>query len=945
MSLSVRLLLLMLLAAAPILAIQTARELERRRSQDAEVTALASHLADLAAAQQDSLIEGVRYTLTALAALAEANGRDGPTCSQRMREFHSRLPAISWLGAVDEAGDLYCSSHPADRPLNLADREYVAEALAESRFAVSGYLEGRVTGQRQLAFALPAPHGGAVLAAVNLDALPSALSDEQLPPGAALSFHDRNGVLLARTPARRELVGRPAPIDLVATASLPERSAVAVGLDGVPRLFAVASLRSAPELSVLIGVPFAEAEETAESRFRRDLTLVALAFGLAAAAALAGAQLWLRRPLQEVQRALDQAGRGDFGARAERRPGQAPEIASLAAGFNAMARALQARDESLRESERRFADIAANLPGVVYRRVLTPDGKLRYDYMSEGVRKLLGQDPEPFRTARTVEEHAARISPADRAKWVEALLRSARTLEPFELAFRAPDADGAERWLRSAARPRREADGSIVWDGVTLDITERIKAERALQESESRFRDVAEATADVIWETDAEHRFSYFSDQLQRLTGVDKAALLGRRRIDVIAEAAPPSTIESHLADLAAYRPFRNFTYWATDILGRRCFSTSGRPIFDQSGAFRGYRGTSSDVTDRILAQEQMAWLAAIVDASRDAIIGWSLDGRITSWNREAERLYGYSADEAIGAAIEMLTPPDRRGEAAPTVAAVARSEWFDQLETVHVRKDGALFDVSLTISPVRDSQGRIIGGSTIVRDISERKRAETRQLLLLAELDHRVKNMLAVLIAIFQATAQRARSLEDFTRSFEGRLMALMKAHDALAQNKMEGASLRALALSQLSLFCDRDSGRLRLDGDDVVLSPKAAQTIGMALHELGTNAAKHGALSAPEGVIELSWRVRVERGRPELVILWRERGGPPIRAPAERGFGRSLLERGIAYELGGSARLEFRPEGVVWEAVAPLESAEAGLIGKVGLAEEVLKARPKRA
>jgi PAS domain S-box-containing protein len=421
--------------------------------------------------------------------------------------------------------------------------------------------------------------------------------------------------------------------------------------------------------------------------------------------------------------------------------------------------------------------------------------------------------------------------------------------------------------------------------------------------------------------------------------------VLGKRRADLIAEAIAPSTIADHLADLAARRPFRNFTYWANDLAGRRCFSSSGRPIFDEAGGFRGYRGAGSDVTERMAEEAQHARLAAIVEASHDAIVSWSLDGEITSWNAEAERLYGYSADEAIGRPLAMLVPAERQDGIAPILAAVARGKWYDQIETVRVRKDGRRIDAALTISPVRDAEGRIVAGATIARDVTERKRAEARQRLLLAELDHRVKNMLAVLLAVFKTTAQKARSLDEFTRAFEGRLMVLVRAHDALAQNKMEGAGLRELALSELSLFCDAASGRLQIDGEPVLLGPKAAQIFGMALHELATNAAKHGALSVPDGRIELRWRVRPRGGRPELEMRWRERGGPPVASPAERGFGLTLLERGLAYELGGVARVDFDADGVVWELTAPLGAVEQGASGDDEAELAPIKNRTRRA
>ena len=936
MSLSFRLLLLVLLAAAPIFAIQAVRELERRQADSESVAEQAADLAELAAAQQDRLVDGVRYLLTAVGALPELAGRDVAACSARMADFRQKIGDIAWLGAVDGSGELFCTSHPADRTINLSDRPYVRTALTERRFAVSRYIQGRITGQRQIAFALPLANGGAVLAALNLDSLPSVMSEGQMPKGAAVSFHDRDGVLLARVPAQPDLVGRPAPAELLASVAAGRRNATAIGLDGVPRVFGVAALRSAADLFVAVGLPSAAPGAAATARFRRDLGLSAAAFALLALASFFGAELWLKRPLARVQRALDRLAAGDLDATVEGGAGQPPEVAALAAGFDDMAQALRARDERLRESERRLADIAGNLPGVVFRRVLSPDDLLRYDYMSEGVRKLLGAEPARFLPATSLEEHARRMSPAHREHWLAAVRASARTLEPFELTFQALAADGASRWLRSVATPRRGPDGSVVWDGVTLDVSDRVAAEQALKESEARFRDVAEAAAEIIWETDADGRFCYLSDQLERVSGIDRAQVLGRRRTDFIAQTIAPSTIAEHLADLEARRPFRNFTYRANDNLARRWIVSSGKPIFDGQGRFCGYRGAGSDVTERMEAEAQRARLAAIVEASHDAIVSWTLDGRITSWNPEAERLYGYTAAEAVGRPIAILVPSDRQDRVRPTLDAVAEGKWFHGLETARVRKDGRLIEVSLTISPVRDAEGRILGGATIARDVTERKRAEARQSLLLAELDHRVKNMLAVLIAVFQTTAQKARSVEELAEVFEGRLMALVRAHDALAQNKMEGAALRELALSELALFCDVSSGRLRLNGEETLLEPKAAQVVGMALHELATNAAKHGALSVPDGRIALGWRTAMGERGAELRISWRESGGPPVSPPAERGFGLTLLERGLAYELGGVACIRFEPEGVVWEMTAPFAAREGAVFDEPAVEAE---------
>jgi two-component sensor histidine kinase len=192
--------------------------------------------------------------------------------------------------------------------------------------------------------------------------------------------------------------------------------------------------------------------------------------------------------------------------------------------------------------------------------------------------------------------------------------------------------------------------------------------------------------------------------------------------------------------------------------------------------------------------------------------------------------------------------------------------------------------------------------------DITERKRAEERQGLLLAELSHRVKNTLAVVLGIASRTLAGDRSLPEARDTLAKRLGALAKTHELLTAAGWRGVSLRALVEGELKPY----GSRATITGEDLTLGPKAAQTFALVLHELATNAAKHGALSAPEGRIEIGWEAADGRFR----LRWRERDGPPVRPPERQGFGRTLLERGVAYELGGEVTLDFRPAGLVCEA-----------------------------
>jgi PAS domain S-box-containing protein len=310
------------------------------------------------------------------------------------------------------------------------------------------------------------------------------------------------------------------------------------------------------------------------------------------------------------------------------------------------------------------------------------------------------------------------------------------------------------------------------------------------------------------------------------------------------------------------------------------------------------------------------ALLAAIVESSDDAIASKDLAGIVTSWNRAAERLFGYSAAEMIGNPIAVLEPPIRVGEMREILERIRRGERIDHFDTVRRRKDGSLIEISLTVSPIRDETGRIVGASKVARDISERKAAERQQRLLVAELDHRVRNTLAVVSSIARHTLRPGLDPVAARQSFLDRLHALAATHSLLSQARWKTVALREVVLAQLEPYRDR----VHVAGGKVALVPRLALIFGMTLHELATNAAKHGALSNAEGEVEITWEVA---GLDNMLHLtWRERGGPLVTAASRQGFGRMLIERSFSQEQNGEARLDLHPEGLVCHLRVPVEA-----------------------
>jgi two-component system CheB/CheR fusion protein len=316
-------------------------------------------------------------------------------------------------------------------------------------------------------------------------------------------------------------------------------------------------------------------------------------------------------------------------------------------------------------------------------------------------------------------------------------------------------------------------------------------------------------------------------------------------------------------------------------------------------------------------------WLAAIVESSDDAIVSKALDGTITSWNPAAERLFGYSAEEAIGSPIWILAPPDRKNEMPAILERIRRGEKVEHYETVRRRKDGTLINISLTVSPIHDEKGRIVGASKIARDISERKWAEERQRILSAELSHRVKNTLAVVQVLAERSGSKATSVAECMEAFRGRLQALAAAHNALIASDWTSASLASLVRTTLEPYRG-ESDRIDLNVQDLRLDPEVALTLALGLNELATNATKYGALSNATGRVALAARVEETESGQEFRLIWREEKGPEVQPPAASGFGTTMLREAIEYQHKGRVGLDWRKEGLIYRLTLPLAAIQ---------------------
>jgi PAS domain S-box-containing protein len=320
---------------------------------------------------------------------------------------------------------------------------------------------------------------------------------------------------------------------------------------------------------------------------------------------------------------------------------------------------------------------------------------------------------------------------------------------------------------------------------------------------------------------------------------------------------------------------------------------------------------------DRIRGDESGRLLASIIATSDDAIVSKDPNGIVTSWNQGAERIFGYTANEIIGKPILTIIPSDRRDEEASIIRRIRRGERVDHYETVRQHKDGSLVDISLTVSPIKDAAGRVVGASKIARDISDKAQSQARQELLTREIQHRTKNLFAVVLAVVSRSFAGKHSVEDAQEAVVSRLRSLGHTHVMLTEKEWQGVDLADIVRAEMKPF----AGRVQIEGPNLTLTAKAAQNFALAIHELATNAAKYGALSNAMGRVHISWRRHTFNGSTKFVFRWQERKGPTVSTPAQRGFGSAVLEQ-VMGEYFDAPRIDFATEGVSYELRGTLDT-----------------------
>ncbi|SDQ50872.1 PAS domain S-box-containing protein [Pseudoxanthomonas sp. CF385] len=433
-------------------------------------------------------------------------------------------------------------------------------------------------------------------------------------------------------------------------------------------------------------------------------------------------------------------------------------------------------------------------------------------------------------------------------------------------------------------------------------------------------------TPDLVYMWDLQHRFTYANAALLAMWGKTWDEAIGKTCLELGYEPWHAALHGREIDQVVATRaPVRgDVPFNGTN--GRRIYDYLLVPVIGPSGDVEAVAGTTRDVTERKQHEEARRKseerLAAMVDATSDLVYrtnhDWS-EVDIVGGNLLFGRHGSLTPDW-----LDVLVHPDDRDRVAEAITRARATQTTFNAEHRLRSEDGSWAWVSSRAVPIRPIGGEVTEWFGAATDITAPKQHEEHQRLLLNELNHRVKNTLAIVQSLALQTLRGADDIDLACDRFESRLHALALAHDVLTRQQWDHAPLQDLVRTAIApCLLDADD-RFDIDGPDMQLDPQRALALSMALHELCTNAMKYGALSARQGRVRIHWHAETAQGRRILVLSWEERDGPPVTAPAHRGFGSRLIERGLGRDLGGEVALDFDRAGVRCRITAPMPDLE---------------------
>jgi PAS domain S-box-containing protein len=579
-------------------------------------------------------------------------------------------------------------------------------------------------------------------------------------------------------------------------------------------------------------------------------------------------------------------------------------------------------------AEARFKTLIELAPTIVW--FGNPDGSL--SYLNDRWYAYTGQTPEQA----LPQGWADAVHPDDLPGLQKAWERARAQGSIYDTEARLRRHDGAYRWFLMRAEPMRDAGGRVVgWLGSDSDIHDRRQAEEDLHRAQEQLRLAVEATGTGIFDYDLVTDTLKWDARTRAFFGLGPDAPVTYEVY--LARLHPDDRVAADRAVRDALEPAGDGIYdiayriVASENGAERWVSAKGQTLFEDGRPVR-LIGTARDITESRRAEqvlretEERYRLAA--RATNDAIWDWNLATNHVRWNEALEVAYGHAPETVEPTGdwwIAHIHPDDRPGIDASIHAVIdgTGTVWLDEYR--FLRADGSYAHVLDRGYVLRDAQGRAARMIGAMLDISERKRAEERQRLLTGELQHRVKNTLALVQAIAGQTFRNTTDPAAAHEAFAARLISLGRAHDILTRSSWTEAPIMEVVEGALAVHRGAATARIRTSGPNVLLAAQPALSLALALHELATNAAKYGALSNDDGTIDLRWHVVHGDDAARFCLTWSEQGGPPVLAqPTRKGFGSRLIERSFAAEVGGEVKLTYAPTGLICRLEAPLAAMQ---------------------
>ncbi|WP_162559301.1 PAS domain-containing protein [Microvirga sp. 17 mud 1-3] len=474
-----------------------------------------------------------------------------------------------------------------------------------------------------------------------------------------------------------------------------------------------------------------------------------------------------------------------------------------------------------------------------------------------------------------------------------------------------------------------EDDVSLIEDVAkrTWIAIEKARAENGLRETQARFEVIAESLPALVWILRSDLNLTYTNQRWVAYSGLPPEQALGHSWMNAI----HPDDLAKILEDVKEL--IRTESHYETEARYR---STDGiyrwhliraAPLHNAKGEFTGWVGTSVDIHDLKETEKALRIseerLSLAQRAAGIGVFDWDIPSGKVTWTPEQERLFGIETGTFKGdfAAWEEKVLPEDLGPANKAMQeALGRQDGEINLVYRMRRPDGSTHTIDTTALFFYDAAGKPLRMVGVNIDVTRYKQAEQRQQLLIRELHHRVKNTLATVQAIVGSTARSASSIEEFYQGFVGRIVSLARTHNILTEDYWQKASLEELIQTELGPYEGEARNRVAVSGPSVELPSEAAVPIGMAVHELTTNAAKHGALSTFGGQVEVTWTVEDKDGKPTLFFSWIERGGPRVTGPARQGFGSRLLQRVLIAQLNAEVQMDYDEAGLRFTMTMPI-------------------------